>query len=639
MKVLSKLLILFFGLLLAAAVFYPNSAKASDCAAPLPGMVNYTVSPSGCSFNTSESGGVNGVDGGNLTIPSNTTLTLQPGQTIVFNPGNQVIVSPTGKIDGPPNQIKKTKLWMIDANKNGYPASMAQFASDSLGLPYVRRKDISVSNGVNNGFYRPAYSSLKTVVDCNEATDPSVRVYCPSATTGSYTNNATSSYSDTGNANNVTLNGSGYTGGKPNEVWFQYWKSGEAPSACSDKGGSATAHHYFVDPFGVPITSGLQTRSETLSGLDFGTVYKYCYISLNTYGIAFGDINTFTTPPYMYTNVGQSVINPTSATLVGNVTAGNISTDAWFEWGLAGAESGVCRWPSGAMYYPNSTSPHTSVSPGSAVSFSANISGLTSGTNYAYCALGSNGSLKSSGGSALNAYGSGMHFTTPYNMSVSVSGPGSVTSDPAGINCAPTCSANYSPNTRITLTAHPSPDKILQSWGGGTCSGSSNTCAFYINEDKNGSKTITATFVCAPHNLTVQNGTGNASGCTGTAHAISANSATYPTVFTGWSQNPSNGSFANSGALNTNYTLGTVDETVTANYYTYSWHYCVPEQWPIPNPEPPPNGNYCNFNGWMDIESSNGKWGTMHNYNGAWCNINVFGDPDPGVSKACYKWY
>ncbi|MBU1534902.1 hypothetical protein KKF84_06255, partial [Myxococcota bacterium] len=66
--------------------------------------------------------------------------------------------------------------------------------------------------------------------------------------------------------------------------------------------------------------------------------------------------------------------------------------------------------------------------------------------------------------------------TEPLDPTLSViatgSGDGTVTSDPAGINCGTTCSTSFAQGTEITLTAVPASDSIFTGWSGGACSGS-----------------------------------------------------------------------------------------------------------------------------------------------------------------------
>jgi hypothetical protein len=75
-----------------------------------------------------------------------------------------------------------------------------------------------------------------------------------------------------------------------------------------------------------------------------------------------------------------------------------------------------------------------------------------------------------------------------FTLAVSVSGGGTVTSEPAGINCPGTCSAQYSSGTAVSLTATPGPGTSFAGWsgacGGGSCSltmtGDQSTTASFI---------------------------------------------------------------------------------------------------------------------------------------------------------------
>lgn len=62
-----------------------------------------------------------------------------------------------------------------------------------------------------------------------------------------------------------------------------------------------------------------------------------------------------------------------------------------------------------------------------------------------------------------------------YLLSVSVSGTGTVTSSPAGISCAPTCSATFTYGSLVDLTAVPAAGATFAGWSGAGCSGT-GTC-------------------------------------------------------------------------------------------------------------------------------------------------------------------
>ena len=91
------------------------------------------------------------------------------------------------------------------------------------------------------------------------------------------------------------------------------------------------------------------------------------------------------------------------------------------------------------------------------------------------------------------AEGNGDAFVTRLGstLTVIVSGPGTVTSSPSGINCNSTCSVAFNVGEPVTLTATASPGYAFAYWSGG-CSGASATCVVITSDD------ITATAVFDP---------------------------------------------------------------------------------------------------------------------------------------------
>jgi uncharacterized repeat protein (TIGR02543 family) len=85
-------------------------------------------------------------------------------------------------------------------------------------------------------------------------------------------------------------------------------------------------------------------------------------------------------------------------------------------------------------------------------------------------------------------------FTNKPSLSVTKTGPGTVTSSPPGINCGNDCNEPYDSGTSVTLTATWDPATATFTGWGGACSGSSMTCPVTMN----GSKTVTATFELKP---------------------------------------------------------------------------------------------------------------------------------------------
>ena len=80
------------------------------------------------------------------------------------------------------------------------------------------------------------------------------------------------------------------------------------------------------------------------------------------------------------------------------------------------------------------------------------------------------------------------------HITKSGTGSGTVSSDSAGIDCGPTCSASFDAGTSLTLTATPSPGSRFSGWSGGGCTGT-GSCQVGTGI---GEQTVTATFTRLP---------------------------------------------------------------------------------------------------------------------------------------------
>ena len=81
-------------------------------------------------------------------------------------------------------------------------------------------------------------------------------------------------------------------------------------------------------------------------------------------------------------------------------------------------------------------------------------------------------------------------------------GTGTVTSNPAGIDCGADCTQDYDENTQVTLTANANAGSVFAAWSGSGCSGT-GTCTVTMDA----AKTVTATFnqtQAQQYTLTVQ---------------------------------------------------------------------------------------------------------------------------------------
>jgi hypothetical protein len=122
-------------------------------------------------------------------------------------------------------------------------------------------------------------------------------------------------------------------------------------------------------------------------------------------------------------------------------------------------------------------------------------SGLTNNTEYEWYTVSSDGTQ--------DAISPTWTFTTeaansPYTLSVTKAGTGSgtVTSNPAGINCGSNCSETYNYNTSVTLNATAATGSTFTGWSGAGCSGT-GTCTVIMEA----AKSVTASFSLKPYRI------------------------------------------------------------------------------------------------------------------------------------------
>lgn len=162
-----------------------------------------------------------------------------------------------------------------------------------------------------------------------------------------------------------------------------------------------------------------------------------------------------------------------------------------------------------------------------------------------------------------------------FDLSVSKTGTGTVTSSPAGINCGVDCNESYAAGTIVTLSASVGTGYTFSGWGG-ACSGT-GVCTVTMSVARN----VTATFIPTPQGVLsvakIGTGTGTVSRaggllncgstCTeslapGTIATLTASPAA-GSSFVGWSGGSCSGTGACSFTVNAN-------TTVTANFNSSS---------------------------------------------------------------------
>jgi hypothetical protein len=77
----------------------------------------------------------------------------------------------------------------------------------------------------------------------------------------------------------------------------------------------------------------------------------------------------------------------------------------------------------------------------------------------------------------------------PQPLTVTKTGDGTITSEPAGIDCGTTCMAEFPPLSSVTLNVTPSATSVFEGWTG-DCAGSTNSCSLTMD----GAKTAGAQF-------------------------------------------------------------------------------------------------------------------------------------------------
>ncbi|MDP2275313.1 MAG: hypothetical protein Q8K32_31495 [Archangium sp.] len=195
----------------------------------------------------------------------------------------------------------------------------------------------------------------------------------------------------------ATLNGSASPRGLASTGWYRYASSN--PGGCNDTFGTR-----------IPATGGTALGAgtspvgftENVTGLTPGTTYYFCALASNAAGTSNGSVEVFTTPgPPSVTTTAASGVTSSGATLNGSVTANTAATTGWFRYSTT--NPGTCDDAFGTRSpATGGTALGTAITP---ITYLQNISGLTAGTTYFYCAIASN--------SFGTRFGSVLSFATP----------------------------------------------------------------------------------------------------------------------------------------------------------------------------------------------------------------------------------
>ena len=364
--------------------------SAADCAS-VPVGGNYTVSTS-CAF----AGTVNGIDNGNLTINAGTTLTINAGQTIVWNSGKTITINGSLAINkGGGAQLKKTNLWAIDSDNDGYPSTATFVAQD--GTPAGGKRRSALSNFT--------YASQITY-DCN---DSSASVYPGTACNGDCSINSDAGECVAKAAGQYdlpacqTCNGSSLTHVSSDNNTScgtcQFCQSGSCVSQFYDSRNNPTliptvqigTQCWMKQSMNV----GTRINGSSAQGTSCSSIQKYCYLDT--------DSNCTSNNP----NYPDGGLYQWNQAMCGSITQGaqgicptgwHIPTDAQFKTLVEGQATPGCESSIGWQCSPAGTN----LKPGGTSGFEGNLAGgrSTDGTFYdrgTYGYFWSSGQYDSSG--------------------------------------------------------------------------------------------------------------------------------------------------------------------------------------------------------------------------------------------------
>jgi hypothetical protein len=266
-------------------------------------------------------------------------------------------------------------------------------------------------------------------------------------------------------------------------------------------------------PFTQIGTAGSNVNSYTDTGLADATTFCYRVRAYNTAGDS------------GYTNTACATTGATLTLTKAGSGGGTITS----------SPTGISCGSTCSASYGSGTSVTLTAVP-AAGSFFAGWSGACTGT----------GSCVVTMSSALSVTATFTVQSFSLNLTKAGTGSGSVTSSPAGINCGPSCSANFNNGASVTLTPAAAAGSTFAGWSG-ACTGT-GACVVTMTA----AKSVTATFNTQTFALTTtKSGTGggtiasspagincgatcSASYATGTSVTVTA-TASPGSTFAGWS--------------------------------------------------------------------------------------------------------
>ena len=342
--------------------------------------------------------------------------------------------------------------------------------SDNDGLPDTYEQSHGLNPSVNDALADPDQDDLDNGEEFHYGTDPhnpdtdgdgildgtEVANFSDPLTSGDgNAPTATTEAVSVITSNGAWLNGVVDPQGATTTVSFEY-----GPTTGYGSSVSAT-------PDTLSASDGTTAVTAALSGLTCNTLYHNRVKALNSTGTSYGDDVSFTTSACPSFSLTVTKAGTGSGTVRG---------------------SGIDCGTDCTENYAKDSSVTLTATPSTPGSIFSGWTGACTGTGD--CVLSMN---------AAKQVTATFTALPTYPLTVSLSGQGTVTSNPAGINCGTDCKESYVSGTQITLTPSAAVGYVFSNWSG-ACSGA-GSCSVTMNA----AKQVTATFKALPkYTLTVK---------------------------------------------------------------------------------------------------------------------------------------
>lgn len=260
---------------------------------------------------------------------------------------------------------------------------------------------------------------------------------------------------------------------------------------------------YVGGPYG-PYSPGQLPGLNSLSGgtarTGNGTIMSYCHLLNGSYrniAMTFGQTHTYGIKPYRVSDVmsdyvtQQASIYPACLPVVGEGNALTVTKTG--NGTIASSPAGISCGSDCSEIYASDTDVILTATPDSGYVF-AGWGGDCSGTGTC--------SLTMSTAQNVTATFTPVPVPVTYSLGVAKTGSGSVTSNPAGIDCGSDCNESYDNGTLVTLTATPDSGYVFAGWSG-DCPGT-GSCTVTMTTAQNVTATFTRNAV-GMRSLTVNN--------------------------------------------------------------------------------------------------------------------------------------